>query len=115
MEKKLKNLKKIVLTGGHAASSALVVAEEIKRQNKPWDIYWIGFKSSVEGENISTLSSIYFPKYGIKTFTLVTGRVQRNWTVHTIPSILKIPVGFIHAFMLLVKIKPGLILSFGGF
>ncbi len=107
--------KRVLLTGGHAASSAFVIAEEVIRQGKPWEIYWIGFKSSVEGENISTLSSIYFPKYGIKSYSLIMGRIQRKWSLHTIPSILKIPVGFIHAFWLLIKIKPDLILSFGGF
>ena len=107
--------KKIILTGGHAASSAFVVVEEIRRIKKPWDIYWIGFKSSLEGEKYTTLSSMFFPKYGIKTYSLFTGRIQRKWTVHTIPSLLKIPVGFFHSFYLLLKIRPNLILSFGGF
>ena len=115
MEKRLIENKKVILTGGHAASSAFVVTEEIRRQKKPWDVYWIGFKSSIEGENISTLSSIYFPKYNIKTYNLFTGRIQRKWTIHTLPSLLKIPVGFIHAFWLIFKINPDLVLSFGGF
>ena len=103
------------MTGGHAASSAFVVIEEIRRQKKAWDIYWIGFKSSIEGERVSTLSSIYFPKYNIKTYSLFTGRIQRRWTIHTIPSLIKIPFGFLHALWLLLKIKPDLVLSFGGF
>lgn len=110
-----KTSKRILLTGGHAASSAFVVVEEIRRQKKPWTVYWIGFGKSLEGENVSTLSSLYFPKYGIKTYNLITGRLQRRWTVNTIPSLLKIPFGFIHSFWLLLKIRPDLILSFGGF
>lgn len=115
MEKKSRNIYKLVMTGGHAASSAFVVAEEIRREGKPWDIYWIGFKNSFEGEKVSTLSSIYFPKYGIKTFELISGRIQRKLTLHTIPSILKIPIGFVHSFFILTRIKPNVILSFGGF
>lgn len=115
MEKKVKKLKNVVFTGGHAASSAFVIAQEVKRQNKPWKIYWIGFKSSLEGEKVSSLSSLYFPKYGIKTYNINAGRIQRRWSVHTIPSLLKIPVGFIHALMILSEIKPNIILSFGGF
>lgn len=110
-----KRNKKVLFTGGHAASSAFVVAQEIKRQKLPWGLYWIGFGKSLEGEKVSTLSSIYFPKYGIKTHNLITGRVQRKWTIHTIPSLLKIPFGFFHAFWLLLKIRPNIILSFGGF
>ncbi|KKQ97326.1 MAG: hypothetical protein UT23_C0013G0001, partial [Candidatus Woesebacteria bacterium GW2011_GWA1_39_12] len=41
---------KIVLSGGHAGSTAFVVIEEIRRQNKSWDISWVGFRSSLEGE-----------------------------------------------------------------
>jgi UDP-N-acetylglucosamine--N-acetylmuramyl-(pentapeptide) pyrophosphoryl-undecaprenol N-acetylglucosamine transferase len=108
-------LTKIVMTGGHAASTAFVVIEEIRKQKKPWEIFWIGFKSSFEGEKVSTLPSIYFPKYGIKTYDLISGRVQTKVSLNTIPSLLKIPVGFVHATLLLTKIRPNLILSFGGF
>ena len=107
--------KKIVLAGGHAASSAFEVIEEVRRENKPWDINWIGFKSTFEGERIATLSSLYFPKYGIKTYTIVSGRLQRKLTIHSVPSLIKIPLGFLHAFILLLRIKPHLVLSFGGF
>ena len=106
---------KIVLSGGHAGSTAFVVIEEIRRQNKSWDISWVGFRSSLEGEKVPSLSSIYFPKYHIKTYGITAGRIQRKLTIHTLPSILKIPLGFIHAFILLTGIKPDLILSFGGF
>ena len=30
--------KKVVLTGGHAGSTAYVVIEEIRKQNKNWDL-----------------------------------------------------------------------------
>ena len=116
MEKKqVHKLNKIVMTGGHAASTAFVVIQEIRKQKKPWEIYWIGFKSSFEGENISTLPSVYFPKYGIKTYDLISGRVQTKVSLHTLSAFLKIPVGFVHAALLLVKVRPNLILSFGGF
>ena len=116
MEKKqVHKLNKIVMTGGHAASTAFVVIQEIRKQKKPWEIYWIGFKSSFEGENISTLPSVYFPKYGIKTYDLISGRVQTKVSLHTLSAFLKIPVGFVHAALLLAKVRPNLILSFGGF
>ncbi len=116
MVKKLDNVKKrILLTGGHAASSAFVIIEEIRKEAKPWDVFWIGPESSFEGKKYLTLSSLYFPKYKVKTFSIVVGRIQRRWTRYTIFSILKIPIGFIHAFILILKIKPDVVLSFGGF
>lgn len=107
--------KKVVLTGGHAASTAFVVFEEIRRQNKNWDLYWIGSKSLFEGRNIPSIASIYFPKYGIKTYEIPAGRLQTRFTKNTLPSLFKIPISFIHALYLLTKIRPSLILSFGGF
>lgn len=103
------------MTGGHAASTAFVVAEEIKRQEKPWEIYWIGMRSSLEGTRQKPLSSLYFPKRGIRTYELISGRLQRKFTLHTLPALFKIPFGFIHALILVTKIRPNVVLSFGGF
>jgi UDP-N-acetylglucosamine--N-acetylmuramyl-(pentapeptide) pyrophosphoryl-undecaprenol N-acetylglucosamine transferase len=46
---------------------------------------------------------------------LDAGRLQRKFTVWTIPSLLRIPFGFVKAFILLNRIKPDIVLSFGGF
>lgn len=110
-----KDEKKIVLTGGHAGSTAFTLIEELRKQKRKWDIYWIGYKSSVEGEKVPTLSSIYFPKYGIKTYGITSGRIQRRLTRYSYLSLLKIPMGFFHALLILIKINPDIILSFGGF
>lgn len=109
---------KIVLTGGHAATTGLAVVEELSRRfgkNKSWDIYWIGPKSAIEGTNVPTLASMIMPRAGVTFHSIHSGRVQRKMTKWSIISILKFPVGFIHAFRLLLKIKPKLILSFGGY
>lgn len=110
--------KKIVLTGGHAATTALAVVEELIRRNQidpSWDIYWIGAKKAIEGKNIPTLESQIFPKIGISHHHIIAGRIQRNFTIWTIPSLAKIPFGFLHALQILLKIKPNVILSFGGY
>ncbi len=112
---KKNKFKNIVFSGGHAFSTAFEVIKEIKRQKKPWNIYWFGPKSSFEGKNIPPLSSIYFPKYGIRTFSLITGRIQRNFTFWTIPAILKIPIGIFQALILFLRLKPDAVVSFGGF
>lgn len=110
-------MKKIFLTGGHAATTAIAVVEEIIRryQNKPLEIYWIGVKNAFEGKSIPTLDWIHFSKLGIKTYFIKTGRLQRKFTFWTIPSILKIPLGFLHTFFLILKIRPDVVVSFGGF
>jgi UDP-N-acetylglucosamine--N-acetylmuramyl-(pentapeptide) pyrophosphoryl-undecaprenol N-acetylglucosamine transferase len=106
---------RLVLTGGHAATTAIAVVEEIKAQGKDWKLYWIGVRNAIEGKKVVTLESEALPRLGVKFLPLVTGRLQRRFTLWTIPSILKIPVGFVHSLYYLLKINPQLVLSFGGF
>lgn len=107
--------RRIVLTGGHAATTAISVAEEMKKDKKVlWDIYWIGSRRAIEGSRIPTLESKAFPALGIKSFNIISGRIQRSFSFWTIPAIFKIPLGFIQAFQILSQINPEVILSFGG-
>lgn len=106
--------KKIVFTGGHAATTALSLIQEIKKRNLPFEIYWIGSKVAIEGKKIETLESNIFPELDVKTYSIISGRVQRRFTIWTIPSLFKIPISFFHALILLTRIKPKLIFSFGG-
>lgn len=124
MREKLKpKVIKVVLTGGHAATSALSLIEEFfkasSKENPPaqagWQIYWIGPASSYEGKKHATLEQRVLPRLGVVSFKIVMGRIQRKWTRYTIPAMAKIPFGFFHALILLLKIKPDVVLSFGGF
>lgn len=108
---------KILLTGGHAATTGIAVVEEIKKTAnlKDAEIYWIGSKTAIEGSKLSTIESQIFPKIGVKFVSIIAGKLQTKFTIHTIPSILKIPIGFIQAFWFLIKIRPNVTLSFGGY
>ncbi|MGH7245664.1 MAG: UDP-N-acetylglucosamine--N-acetylmuramyl-(pentapeptide) pyrophosphoryl-undecaprenol N-acetylglucosamine transferase, partial [Candidatus Levyibacteriota bacterium] len=44
-----------------------------------------------------------------------TSRLQRKFTRHTIPSLLRLPKGFFTALFIIKKHKPDVILSFGGY
>lgn len=105
----------IVLTGGHAGTTALAVIREIKKKDLPWKIYWIGPRRAMEGRDVATLESNVFPEYKVIFKPIFSGRIQRKFTRYTIPSIFKIPMGFIHALILLTQIRPKVILSFGGY
>ena len=105
----------IVLTGGHAGTTALAVVKEIKGRHPSWKICWIGPAKAIEGKSIPTPESRVFPLEGVEFKPIFTGRLQRKFTFWTIPSLLKIPFGFAHALILLIAIKPKVILSFGGY
>lgn len=105
----------ILMTGGHAGSTAYAVVEEIKRQRLPWKIYFLGSVSAVEGKRVQTYEEKVLPTIGVVFLPIITGRLQRKFSIWTIPSILKIPIGFISAAFYLIKLNPNVVLSFGGF
>lgn len=107
----------IVLTGGHAATTAVATIEAIKKNPKlkDFEIIWIGSSVAREGSKFQTLESKIMPSMGVKTLSINAGKLQTKFTPHTITSFLKIPIGFIQSFFLLNKIKPKVVLSFGGY
>lgn len=69
----------------------------------------------MEGEKALSAESKIVPGLGVKFIPVVSGRLQRRFTRHTISSIFRIPFSFLQSFGLLLKIKPDAILSFGGY
>ncbi len=109
-----RNPKRVLLTGGHAATAAYAVCESIIKRKHFKEIFWIGVKGAIEGKNIETLESQILPPLGVATHWIPGGRIQRTFTIWTIPSILKFALSFFVSISLLFKIKPYVILSFGG-
>lgn len=107
---------KIVLTGGHAATVGIAVTEELqKRFGQKIEIYWIGVKNAIEGKSATTLEYKIYPNIGVKIYPIEAGKLQTKFTKYTIPSILKIPTGFVQALVAILKIRPKVVLSLGGF
>lgn len=112
------NTKRLVITGGHAATMAISVVEELIRRGKNsvfQKIFWIGSPKAMEGTDVPTTESVALPKLGVKYIPITAGRLQIKYSKWTVISLFKIPLGFIDAFRVLRKIKPHMILSFGGF
>jgi UDP-N-acetylglucosamine--N-acetylmuramyl-(pentapeptide) pyrophosphoryl-undecaprenol N-acetylglucosamine transferase len=105
----------VLLTGGHAATTAIATIEEIQKRHPNWHLSWVGPRSAVEGKFVPTLASAIMPKMGIKFIPVTTGRLQRRFTVWTIPSLLKIPYGVLQAFKIVSEVKPRIVVSFGGY
>ena len=107
-------MKKIVICGGHLTPAKALI-EEIKKSKNGTKIYFFGRKYSTEG------SKNYSAEYKLTedeniTFTPITsGRFQRKFTKYTIISLFKVPVGLMQSFYHLLKIKPQVVVSFGGY
>lgn len=106
---------KILMTGGHASSTAYAVIAQIKKQGKNWELFFIGGGSSIEGKNTKTLHSVSLKEVEVQYYNITTGRLQRRLTRRTLPSLLKIPIGLIQSLYLLLRLDPDVVLSFGGY
>ncbi|KKR71098.1 MAG: hypothetical protein UU12_C0008G0005 [Candidatus Woesebacteria bacterium GW2011_GWA2_40_7b] len=106
---------RIVLTGGHAASPGMAVSQELKHRFPNIKISWIGSKYAVPGNRATTLEYKIFPEIGVKFYPLIVGKLQTKFTLYTIPLFLNIPFSFIQALWFVIKLKPKIVVSFGGF
>lgn len=104
---------KILLTGAHF-TPALAVIEEFKK-NKDIEIVYVGRKTTQEGDSTKSQESKILTSLGVKFIPIITGRLQRVFTIYTIPSLLKIPIGFLQALYIILLFRPDVILSFGGY
>ena len=111
-----KNMKQplIAITGGHL-TPALAVIEQIQRIHPDWKMVFIGRRNSFEGAAIQSEEERLVRALGIPFHGLTTGRFQRSWSPFTVLSLLKIPLGMATAFLWLMRLRPSLILSFGGY
>lgn len=107
---------KILLTGTHF-TPAVAVAGELKkyRDIKDISVVYVGRANTQEGDPSPSVESQVLPRLGVKFIPIIAGRLQRKFTIYTVPSILRIPIGFIQAVLIIVKEKPDVILSFGGY
>jgi UDP-N-acetylglucosamine--N-acetylmuramyl-(pentapeptide) pyrophosphoryl-undecaprenol N-acetylglucosamine transferase len=101
---------KIVVIGGHL-SPALAVIEQLKNE----DVYYFGRKHTFEGDKAISLEHQEITKLGIPFYAINTARLQRKFTRHTLPSLIKFPLGFSQSVKILRQIKPDVVLGFGGY
>ncbi len=109
----MEKIKRALFIGGHL-SPALAVIEELKTR-PGWEVFWVGRKFAMEGQSILSLEYEIVPKKGIEFFDLKTGRFQRRWSGETISSLLRVIPGFFNALKIVLKIKPHIVVSFGGY
>lgn len=104
---------KILICGAHFTPAQATI-ESLKKMSESKIIY-IGRYFTREGDNNPSPESQILPKMGVKFISITTGRLQRSITLYTLTSLLKIPVGFIQAFYFILREKPNVVLSFGGY
>jgi UDP-N-acetylglucosamine--N-acetylmuramyl-(pentapeptide) pyrophosphoryl-undecaprenol N-acetylglucosamine transferase len=102
---------KLVFTGGHH-SSALPVIQKLRKKYPNIEIYWFGHKYSMKSDKNPTLEYQEITALNIPFYSLRAGKFYKTFNPI---RILKIPLGVFHALLILIKVKPDLIVSFGGY
>lgn len=106
----------IVFVGGHAATTAYSVFLEAQ-ENSLFDGYrmhWIGSGSSHSGVKLKPFEHNLFPKLGVTTHFLPPAKLDRRLTRHFLGNLLNTIRATIGAVILMIKLNPVLVLSFGG-
>jgi UDP-N-acetylglucosamine--N-acetylmuramyl-(pentapeptide) pyrophosphoryl-undecaprenol N-acetylglucosamine transferase len=101
--------KRIIITGGHH-NSALVVAEELRKRG--YEVVWFGHKFTMWGDKKSGAEYREVRKAGFEFIEIKAGKFHR--TYHPL-KLARLPFGFWQSFYYLLKFKPSLVLSFGGY
>jgi UDP-N-acetylglucosamine--N-acetylmuramyl-(pentapeptide) pyrophosphoryl-undecaprenol N-acetylglucosamine transferase len=102
---------KIVITGGHH-SSALPVIKELRNQQPDVELLWFGHRYTQKGNTRDTLEYKEITSLNIPFFELKAGKFYKTYDPLRLA---KIPYGFFQALYLLIKTRPQMIMSFGGY
>jgi UDP-N-acetylglucosamine--N-acetylmuramyl-(pentapeptide) pyrophosphoryl-undecaprenol N-acetylglucosamine transferase len=102
---------KIACVGGHL-TPALAVIDALPSDT---ELIFIGRKSSLEGDKANSLEYDIITKKNIPFIPLSAGRVQRKFTKHSFNSLAKVPYGFLQSLTILLRYRPDVVLSFGGY
>ncbi len=106
--------RRIMITGGHV-TPAIATIQEIRSLHPDWDIVFVGRRTAFEGEQ--TLSEEYrlISAMHIPFFPITAGRLKREGGIAAAVALCKVPVGFIQALVHLIRHRPDIIVSFGGY
>lgn len=101
---------KIIFCGGHH-NSALLVARRLKQ--KGHRIFWFGHKYTMIGDRNPGAEYLEVSAGKIPFIEIKAGKWQPRFNF--LINILRIPSGFLQSLFWLIKIRPNLIVSFGGY
>ena len=104
----------IMVTGGHL-TPAVATMEEIQKSHPDWSLVFVGRSTALEGTGTKSEEEDVIRAMSVPFVSIVAGRLRRDFGWNTLRSLLKVPVGFIEACVIIAKHRPTLVLSFGGY
>ena len=108
---------RILVTGGHMTPALAVIADLQQRGFR--NFVWVGHKYNQAGDKETSAEYKSIAQAGIPFIDLKAGKLSRNWGggswLTGVVNLLKIPFGFLMSFMIILRHRPHLIVSFGGY
>ncbi len=93
-------------TGGHVFPGIAVI-EKLKALEPSLEVVWIGSNSALERDIVG--------RFGIRYLTIPSGKLRRYLSLRNFLDLFKILGGIIKSFALLLRLKPPIVFSKGGF
>ncbi len=106
--------KKIIITGTHL-TPAIELINQLKEDSINWDIYYIGRNYNSHEKTTPSIESVSIPKLGEKFYGFDSGKLDRRWLPNTIAGIPLTVKSLFQIYKLIQKIKPDVVVSFGGY
>ena len=94
---------------------AIATIEALRAKAQTIRIVFIGRMYATEHHRDISHEKEEMDRLGIPFIAITTGRIQRYISIHSIVSLLKIPIGLVQAFLICLKEKPSCIMSYGGY
>lgn len=105
---------KIIVCGGHFTPAYALIEELMLR--KKYRIFFIGVRKTSAGYGHSSSAEYTtITSLGIPFYPITAGKLPRYFTFGIIDSLIKIPIGLIQSMCYLLRVKPDLVISFGGY
>lgn len=106
-------MKKIIICGGHPTPALSLIDELITTKN--YDVVFVGRKYAIDSERTLSYEYKECQRRNIRFIELHAGKLTRIASRSSLVGLLRFPIGFFVALLILLKERPNLIMSFGGY
>lgn len=96
-------------------SPAVALIETLQASHKKYQIVFAGRKYAFEDDRSVSQEYTIITGRNIRFYSIITGRLQRAFSGKSLLSLAKLPFGIMQSFLLCVREKPDVIVSFGGY
>jgi len=94
----------VCLTGTHL-TPATALAEELNKHS--WKAFYLGRNSLAEQQQFKDLS--------VPIYKIIAPKFNRHQALNLFFSIFKLPIGMLQSLYFLIRLKPSMVISFGGY